>query len=685
LKELARKLRQNMTIDRGHHIITVASDRSTDSPLLSTMQPGQLLCDRYQIERELAEGGFGQTFLAVDTHLPRKPRVVVKLLKPIHNDPNTLKIAQRLFSMEAETLEQLGKDNDRIPSLYAYFELKGEFYLVQEYIEGETLTEELKKQKKFSESDTLAILKEILTGLTNVHREGKIHRDLKPDNIIRRAQDQKLVIIDFGAVKQVRSAATNPNLVSRTIIGTPGYTPYEQSIGYPEPASDIYAVGAIGIQCLTGVAPHTLFNKDSQTIEWQHLCQVNRNFTIVLSKMVATDSRQRYANATEALKAIESLIPSPQISTPPTPVPAPVVTTIPTIAVVPSSQQPTNQGGGIAAAQATVLPINPRFKSPLMGIDRRNFLKWLGFGGVGVALAWVANRALHNSPSLPIADVLSQSGTPPKLTNIQFTSIKLDKKGEIVDKPAGNADIFTEDLGNGIVLTMVKIPRGKFLMGSPRNEQEHENDESPQNQVNVSEFYLGQTVVTQAQWIAIVGNNPAHFKGNDRLPVEHVSWLDAINFCKKLSQKMKRTYRLPNEAEWEYACRAGTTTPFAFGENITTAVANYDGNAPYSRAAKGEDRKKTTPVGSFPPNLFGLYDLHGNVWEWSDNYNLVPPDGGANRNISSRDEIKNRLLRGGSWYYAASDCRSANRLYVAASHSNDNVGFRVVCLPSKTS
>ena len=198
-------------------IIRLVSDRMTDSLLLSTMQPGQLLCDRYRIEKALAKGGFGETFLAVDNHLPSKPQVVVKLLKPIYNDPGTLKIAQRLFNMEAEALEQLGKDNDRIPSLYAYFELKGEFYLVQEYIEGETLTEEL-QERKISESDTLAILQEILTGLTNVHRKGKIHRDLKPDNIIRRAQDRKLVLIDFGAVKQSRTATTNPNLVSRTII-----------------------------------------------------------------------------------------------------------------------------------------------------------------------------------------------------------------------------------------------------------------------------------------------------------------------------------------------------------------------------------------------------------------------------------------------------------------------------------
>jgi serine/threonine protein kinase len=294
------------------------------------MQSGQLLCNRYSIETHLAGGGFGQTYLAVDTHLPSKPQVVVKLLNPMNNDPATLQIAQRLFNTEAETLEKLGKDNDRIPSLYAYFEFDGEFYLVQEFIAGMTLTDELNTQR-LSESEVITILQEILTGLSRVHSQNIIHRDLKPDNIIRRAKDRKLVLIDFGAVKQVRAVTMmTPNpAISRTIgIGTEGYMPSEQGLGYPKPASDVYAVGAIGIQCLTGSAPHLLFNEDSLSIEWQHLLRVDRDFAKVLNKMVAPDYRQRYANATEALNAIESLNISPtqQIEPPPIAVQPPVIT-----------------------------------------------------------------------------------------------------------------------------------------------------------------------------------------------------------------------------------------------------------------------------------------------------------------------------------------------------------------------
>jgi serine/threonine protein kinase len=301
------------------------------------MQSGQLLCNRYSIETHLAGGGFGQTYLAVDTHLPSKPQVVVKLLNPMNNDPATLEIAQRLFNTEAETLETLGKDNDRIPSLYAYFEFDGEFYLVQEFIAGTTLTDEL-NPRRLSEAETISILQEILTGLSRVHSQNIIHRDLKPDNIIRRAKDRKLVLIDFGAVKQVRAVTMmTPNPASRTIgIGTEGYMPSEQGLGYPKPASDIYAVGAIAIQCLTGSAPHLLFNEDSLSIEWQHLLRVNRDFAKVLNKMVSPDYRQRYANATEALNAIESLniLPSQPIKPPLTTVQMPIVLPVITSPVV---------------------------------------------------------------------------------------------------------------------------------------------------------------------------------------------------------------------------------------------------------------------------------------------------------------------------------------------------------------
>jgi eukaryotic-like serine/threonine-protein kinase len=654
------------------------------------MQPKQLLRDRYRIEKPLAAGGFGQTFLAIDTDLPSKPSVVVKLLKPQSNDPVTLQVAQRLFNQEAEILERLGEDNPRIPTLHAHFELNGEFYLVQEYIKGKTLTEEL-QQRKISESDTIAILQEIIIGLNTVH-PNVIHRDLKPDNIIRRDRDRKLVLIDFGAVKQVRAVTlTTPNpSISRTIgIGTEGYMPSEQGIGYPKPASDIYAVGAIAIQCLTGSLPHLLFNEDTLSIEWQHLRHVNLDFARVLNKMIAPDYRQRYASATEALIAIESLISPPQTLPPPTPVRTPVSPAIPTIPVVRSPPPPKPIQPPVQSAVTKPSP-NPA--------TRRNFIKWLGFGGVGAVLFLALSKMGKESsnedktdPTPPVFDNEAPktdapapvSAIAPKLTKIQFTSVKLNDKGVIIAKPAATAQIYTEALGNGVDLKMVKIPGGNFMMGSPASEKNRYASESPQHQVTVPEFYIGQTLVTQSQYQAIMGNNPTHFTGNDKFPVENVSWLDAVEFCEKLSQKTNRTYRLPSEAEWEYACRAGSNTPYAFGETINPSVVNYDGNFPYGWAAKGEYREKITPVGSFPPNLFDLYDMHGNLYEWCldewvDNYNGTPTDGSARGNIISREENIARLLRGGSWYDIAQNCRAAFRSHIAASNRDGDIGFRVV-------
>ncbi len=182
-------------------------------------------------------------------------------------------------------------------------------------------------------------------------------------------------------------------------------------------------------------------------------------------------------------------------------------------------------------------------------------------------------------------------------------------------------------------IEMVEIPAGNFLMGSPTSEESHFTSESPQHKVTLNAFWMSRSPVTQAQWVSVMGENPSHFKGND-LPVESVSWYDAMDFCRRLSEQTGDIYTLPSEAQWEYACRAGTTTPFYFGETITPDQANYDGNYTYKGGPRGEYRRQTTPVGCFPPNAWGLYDMHGNVWEWCldewhSNYEGAPVDGSA--------------------------------------------------------
>ncbi|QSV74244.1 MAG: formylglycine-generating enzyme family protein [Aphanizomenon flos-aquae KM1D3_PB] len=230
-----------------------------------------------------------------------------------------------------------------------------------------------------------------------------------------------------------------------------------------------------------------------------------------------------------------------------------------------------------------------------------------------------------------------------------------------------------------MLLEMVEIPGGSFKMGSTPDETGRQKSEGPERIVNVPAFFMGKFEVTQEQYQQIIGKNPSGFQGKKR-PVERVSWDDAIEFCKKLSQKTGRTYRLPSEAEWEYACRAGTTMPFYFGETITTDLVNYDGDGNYGAAPNGKNRGETTNVGSFPPNAFGLYDMHGNVWEWCqddwhDNYENAPNDGG----VWTSQSGKVKLLRGGSWNNNPAFCRSANRNYLYRAFRVSNIGFRVVC------
>lgn len=277
---------------------------------------GSILGGRYQIVKHIGGGGFAQAYLAEDLHRFDRPLCVVKQLKPQATDPYTLAVARNLFDREAQVLHRLG-EHPRIPRLLANFAEEQEFYLVEEFIDGHDLSHELSVGKQFTQSDTLQLLEDLLEVLLFVHQQNVIHRDLKPSNLIRRITDQKIVVIDFGAVKQMSLQTVNAcGSTNLTIaIGSPGYTPSEQANGYPRFCSDIYAVGVIGIQALTGLNPLTL-PKHHQTDEilWHDQAQVSAGFAAILDRMVRYDFRQRYQTAAEVLQALQSLT-APQFLT----------------------------------------------------------------------------------------------------------------------------------------------------------------------------------------------------------------------------------------------------------------------------------------------------------------------------------------------------------------------------------
>ncbi|MGP1385041.1 MAG: tetratricopeptide repeat protein [Thainema sp.] len=269
---------------------------------------GDTIGGRYQIQEYLGGGGFGQTYLAQDIHLPGCPKCVIKQLKPKVADPITLQSARRLFDTEAQALYALGS-HDRIPRLLAHFEENQQFYLAQELIEGQLLSQELGSGRCWSEAKVIDVLDDLLSTLAFVHEQGVIHRDIKPSNLIRRQVDQKIVMIDFGSVKQVghlSAIAQEQGQVSITIaVGSLGYMPNEQLAGQPCLSSDIYAVGMLAIQALTGIDPKTL-KKDVRTSEilWRDQAVVSDWLADIIDRMVRYDFRQRYSSAAEALFAL---------------------------------------------------------------------------------------------------------------------------------------------------------------------------------------------------------------------------------------------------------------------------------------------------------------------------------------------------------------------------------------------
>lgn len=535
-----------------------------------------VLQERYRGVRVIGEGGFGRTFLAVDEQRLDTPCVIKQFL-PQQSGSAALEKATELFKQEAFRLRDLGK-HSHIPDLLAFFPQEGRLYLVQEFIEGKNLLDELEQKGKFSESEVKQILIELLPILQFVHDNKVIHRDIKPENIIRSSQTGALFLIDFGVSKEVGGS-----VLTRvgTITGTPGYAPPEQMRGKVFPNSDLYSLAVTCIRLLTGYfqkddGDDLIFDSMRMQWIWKQYVSVSQELEIVLDKMLQDIPVDRFQSATEVFLALQ-------------------IQEVPANIIVPQ------------------LPVSP-------------------------------------NPFQQVLQFISPPLKPPVYPNQN------------------------ENLGKGVILEMVAIPGGKFLMGSP--EGEGNDREKPQHQVTIQPFYMGKYPVTQAQWEMVsrlpevkidLRSKPSHFKGAN-LPVENVSWHDAREFCARLSKATGKLYRLPSEAEWEYACRANTTTPYYFGNTITTDLVNH--NNKYGQ---------TTDVGKFPPNAFGLYDMHGNVWEWCEdswhkNYMTAPNNGNA---LTSQSDNK-RMLRGGQWYLNPSYCRSASRSYNNGDRRNKDNSFRLV-------
>jgi formylglycine-generating enzyme required for sulfatase activity len=518
------------------------------------MLEGQRI-NSYRLNKFLGAGGFGGVFHASEmVRNTSVQEVAIKVIPESSDDKlNELQNARKLEHSNLIKAYSVGE--------FTFLNTEM-LYLVMELAQG-SLENHIAKGS-LSSSEIKNITAQVAQGLNYLHGQNKVHRDLKPGNILKVNQQYKLA--DFGLIRTLNNKSHTQTVHnSGTII----YMPPEAFRGDISSAWDLWSLGIMLIEMTTNQLPYKFNNDINQLMAKVMNCELQipslpKEFKPIIEGCLQKDRKQRWT-AQQVLNALQPV----GWNSPPSPPPAPA---------------------------AVKKPVSP---------------------------------------------------TP-----------------------------FTEKLPNRVTLEMVSLPAGQFLMGSPDSDSDARDWEKPQHPVKVNSFAIGKYPVTQAQYEAVMGTNPSKFQNNPQNPVERVSWNNAQAFCQKLSQITGKTYRLPTEAEWEYACRAGTTTRYYFGDD-----ANRLGDYAWYR---GNSQDKTHPVGQKKPNAWGLYDMSGNVWEWCednwhDNYIGAPTDGSAWLiNNDNRSHLK--CLRGGSWFSNPSYCRSASRYWFIPGIDDFYYGFRVACV-----
>jgi len=610
------------------------------------LPPGTRL-EEFVIERVLGSGGFGITYLARDTSLDRQ--VVIKENLPVqfaYRHPESLTVSPRHstgedaenfawslenFSKEATLLASL--DHHGIVKVLRSFRAFGTAFFVMPYVEGVPLDELIRsrtdKGKSFTAEEISGLLERVLGALAYLHDRGIYHRDIKPGNILI-TNDGIPVLIDFGSARQRLSER------SMTVVESPGYTPFEQLQGRGNvgPWSDLYALGATVSRAITG---ETLPKATDRVFDdpWVPLAQrpeiaarLPTPLLASIDKALRPRDKDRWQDARHWVAVLSY---NPDSDAPP---------------AKPESLpgQPQSDFGNADPKPATA-PSSSKSKGKQVAIIAVAAICFL----IGT-IAWASHQAKTKSLS----------------------------SGEISKSRS-------YDIGGGERIVVKYVPGGRFQMGSPQTEANRRDDENQASVTLSNHYWMGETEVTQGQWQVVMGSNPSHFKGADwkRLPVENVSWNDAQAFIAKLNETHPPgkgwKWALPTEAQWERACRGGTTTATAFGDSLSSRQATFNGNDPYGEAERGPFLQRTVLVKSYQRNAYGLHDMHGNVWEWcEDSYQERLP-GGVDPLVSAGQA---RVIRGGSWGSYGRDCRSAIRVWSAPDYRDQGCGFRLAAVPA---
>ncbi len=597
----------------------------------------ELVLGQYTLLEKLGEGGMGQVFKAHHRYMDR-----IVALKLMRKERLESPDAVRRFQQEVRALAALSHPN--IVLAHDAHEIDDTHLMVMEYVEGAIdLAKLVRKNGPLPVPQACDYIRQAALGLQHAHEKGMVHRDIKPGNLLLAGGVVK--ILDMGLARLDRAGASDGTGSNMTrvgsIMGTPDFLAPEQALNTHtvDICADLYSLGCTFYFLLTGQVPFAggslteklLRHQTSKPRPIEQLRpDVPAEIVKVMRKLLAKKPKDRYQTPAELA----------------------------------SDLAPMSSGSGATAAALEPARQKPKKRLSLL------------VGAVGsmllVGLVAISLSAFRGSfeKKQPEDGMAAQKKDSPKT-----------ESGSVQDaarKDGGGVP--PNDFTNHLGMKFAWIPPGKFMMGSPREEKARQawgTDETRHKVTLTRGFYMGKYTVTQEEWQTVMGNNPSRFRGEKNLPVEKVSWEDCQRFIKKLREMDGKPYRLPTEAEWEYACRAGTTSPFYFGAAISTEQANFCNRAGiYNNGATGVDRRKTTPVGSFPANAFGLHDVHGNVFQWCQDWQAdYPPEDVVDP--QGPNEGHHRVLRGGSWCDDSSTCRSAFRQVCGPADAEPNTGFRV--------
>ncbi|RJG19187.1 bifunctional serine/threonine-protein kinase/formylglycine-generating enzyme family protein [Massilia cavernae] len=641
---------------------------------------------RYRLERQIAHGGMGQVWQAVDiaTHaeLGHGAMVALKILPP-----QLTQSATRAKLLVEEATEARKLAHEHIVRVYEWARdpATASYFIIMECLEGEDLDSMLARGGPLRPARALELAEPIAGALDYAwERRRLVHRDLKPGNVFVTSSGE-VKLLDFGIAARVRTSASSAAIEAPASSGTAGYRAPEAGTHQraPERTLDVYAVAVMIYQMVEGEMPF-----DGARTEFHHPARpasLDEAQWAVLQAGFAWRAEDRPASVAELVKALRTAaLPAPAESKPEAPG---------FRRLIPPACDPQAEAARVARDRGRrEQEARERAERDSARRTRREALRQ----------QLRAKRAEECEKARAAQEEEQRRAQQAKAAAAYRAEQERARAGIAARTEADQGvlrDRFLDRSGMGPQLVVVQA--GRFLMGSPEHERRKAIEagaqpewlarETPQRWVGIGrQFALGRFPVTVGEWrrFAVATGWRPHagadwaeprFSQNDDHPVVGVTWGDAQNFVRWLGEQTGQHYRLPSEAEWEYACRAGTKSAFAFGDTIDTSMANYDGNYSYGGSQKGVSRHGTTPVGSFAPNGWGLYDMHGNVWEWvqdvvHDSYEGAPPDG---RPWEEGGDQGRRILRGGSWLYHPRYLRSALRNGFSAVLSNDIVGFRV--------